>query len=76
MSPSDYLTVPHRRLSHVEMFPSTAGGTIGQRSSSVSSLKQRCFTIIKGNVLDKTIALLSSYILFLHVAGHGKYKTS
>jgi hypothetical protein len=64
------------RFSHVEMFPSTAGGTIGQRDSSVSSVRQRCFVIIRGNVLDKTSALFSSYIVILHVAGHGKYKIS
>jgi hypothetical protein len=52
------------RFSHVEMFPSTAGGTIGQRSSSVSSLKQRCFMIIKGNVLYKTSALVFIYCYF------------
>jgi hypothetical protein len=44
------------------MFPSTAGDTTGQ-NSSVSSLKQRRFVIIKGNVVDKTSALLSSYIV-------------
>lgn len=55
---------PYRtlRFAHVEMFPSTAGDTTGQ-NSSVSSLKQRRFVIIKGNVVDKTSALLSSYIV-------------
>jgi hypothetical protein len=68
-----YLTV-----SHGQVVSSTAGGTIGQTSSSGSSRKHR--SLLKGNVLDKTSAHLCSYIVISafmwHVAGHLKYKTS
>lgn len=63
MPPSESLTVPHVAFWHVQMLTSTAGGKVWQRRSNVTSLKQRCFMIMKGNVLDKTSALLSSYIV-------------
>jgi hypothetical protein len=63
MSLSDYLTLPD------VVFFSRRDVSFDCRSSSVSSLKQRRCVIIKGNVLDKISALLSSYIVIFACSG-------